>query len=62
MHANYRLLTEVLREEWNVTAALVESDGGDCIGALQYGESEQPEVRRCARSRHAHPNDSSIHA
>ena len=37
MHCNKRLLTTILREEWNVTAALVESDGGDCIGALQYG-------------------------
>ena len=37
MHANRRLLTSVLREEWGVAAALVESDGGDCIGALQYG-------------------------
>lgn len=37
MHANYRLLTEVLRKEWNVSACLVESDGSDVIGALQYG-------------------------
>ena len=37
MHANKRLLTSILREEWGVTDALVESDGGDCIGALQYG-------------------------
>ena len=35
MHSNKRLLTDVLRGEWNVTDALVESDGGDCIGALQ---------------------------
>jgi len=37
MHANKRLLTDVLRKEWGVTHALVESDGPDCIGALQYG-------------------------
>jgi hypothetical protein len=36
MHANKRLLTDVLRKEWNVSAALIESDGGDVIGALQY--------------------------
>ena len=35
MHANKRLLTDVLRKEWGVTDALVESDGGDVIGALQ---------------------------
>jgi beta-glucosidase len=37
MHANHRLLTEVLREEWGVAHALVESDGPDCIGALGDG-------------------------
>lgn len=37
MHANKRLLTKVLREEWGVTDALVESDGSDCIGALWQG-------------------------
>ena len=37
MHVNKRLLTDVLRTEWGVTHALVESDGADCIGALQYG-------------------------
>lgn len=37
MHCNKRLLTTILREEWGVKSVLVESDGGDCIGALQYG-------------------------
>ena len=37
MHANRRLLTGILRDEWGVPDVLVESDGGDCIGALQYG-------------------------
>ena len=37
MHCNKRLLTGVLRDEWGVNAALVESDGSDVIGALQYG-------------------------
>jgi beta-glucosidase len=37
MHANYRLLTEVLRQEWGVEHALVISDGPDCIGALHDG-------------------------
>lgn len=35
MHCNKRLLTDVLRTEWGVTDCLVESDGGDVIGALQ---------------------------
>eukprot|EP01048_Picozoa_sp_COSAG05_P019913 COSAG05_NODE_3248_length_2209_cov_1.420853_1_plen_352_part_10 len=35
MHCNKRLLTDILRGEWNVTDCLVESDGGDVIGALQ---------------------------
>eukprot|EP00039_Didymoeca_costata_P006535 m.91190 g.91190 ORF g.91190 m.91190 type:complete len:773 (-) comp13291_c0_seq2:63-2381(-) len=34
MHSNKRLLTEILREEWGVTNALIESDGPDCIQAL----------------------------
>mmetsp|Transcript_11812 Transcript_11812/g.35563 ORF Transcript_11812/g.35563 Transcript_11812/m.35563 type:complete len:714 (-) Transcript_11812:281-2422(-) len=37
MHANKRLLTRVLRDEWRIPECLVESDGGDVIGALQYG-------------------------
>jgi len=37
MHANKRLLTQILRNEWGVSHALVESDGGDVIGALFYG-------------------------
>jgi beta-glucosidase len=34
MHANKELLNDTLRGAWGVTRALVESDGGDCIGAL----------------------------
>lgn len=37
MHANKRLLTNILRDEWGVKDVLIESDGGDCIGALNYG-------------------------
>jgi len=37
MHANAELLTRLLRQRWGATAALVVSDGPDCIGALAYG-------------------------
>eukprot|EP00756_Hemistasia_phaeocysticola_P046177 Hpha_TRINITY_DN19947_c0_g1::TRINITY_DN19947_c0_g1_i1::g.93559::m.93559/K05349/bglX; beta-glucosidase len=32
MHSNKFLLNTTLRQKWGVTRALVESDGGDCIG------------------------------
>lgn len=37
MHMNKHLLTRVLREEWGVTSALVESDGPNCIASLAGG-------------------------
>ena len=48
MHANYRLLTSVLREEWGVAHALVESDGPDCIGALADGFKAAPSQQAAA--------------
>eukprot|EP00040_Diaphanoeca_grandis_P038707 m.257128 g.257128 ORF g.257128 m.257128 type:complete len:798 (-) comp35003_c0_seq1:1727-4120(-) len=48
MHANKRLLTDILRTEWGVAHALVESDGGDCIGALQYGFRIAPTIEDVA--------------
>ena len=48
MHANYRLLTSVLREEWGVAHALAESDGPDCIGALADGFKAAPSKQAAA--------------